>query len=111
MAQTVYKRVPEDASIGMTITPDVSTLGMTVYAYLVNRGGTAVQVGSASGLAASQAISITLDLATAGVEAGEEYALEVVADPSATNPVTLLPNETYEEYVLHVFQVDAIAED
>lgn len=106
-----YKRLAEDASIGMTITPDVSTLGMTVYAYLVDPYGTKVQVGSASGLAASSAISITLDLSTAGIDAGEEYSLEVVADPTATNPVTLLPNQTYERYIIEVFQVDSITDD
>lgn len=111
MSQITYVRVPEESSFGMTITPDVSTLGLTVNAYLVDRSETATLVGSASGLAASQAISITLDMATSGIDAGEEYELVVVADPTGTNPITLLPNQTYEQYILHVFQVAPIADD
>ena len=111
MPQITYVRVPEEASIAMTVTPDISTLGMTVYAYLVNRSGTATQVGSASGLAADAAISLTLDLATAGIDGGEDYEVEVVADPDSANPITLLPNQTYEQYVFHVFQVNATTDD
>lgn len=111
MSQIVYVRVPEESSFGMTITPDVSTLGLTVNAYLVDRAESATLVGSASGLAADAAISITLDMATAGVSGGQEYELVVVADVAGTNPVTLLPNQTYEQYILHVFQVAPITDD
>lgn len=105
------KKVPEDEAVAFAITPNVSTTGKTVYAYLVDRGGTATQVGSAAGAGADVTINITLDMATSGIEGGTSYRLEVVANPTDANPVTLLPNLSYSNYWLDVFQVRSIAAD
>ena len=111
MPQIAYVRVAEESSQAITVTPDVSTLGSTVYAYLVGRDDSPIQIGSASGLAADATISVTLDFATAGIEGGAEYDLEIVAGPTDANPITLLPNQTYSQYIVYVFQVNSITDD
>jgi len=107
----VRKSLPEEGLYAFTITPNVSTLGMTVFAYFVGRDGTATAVGSASGLDADTLLAISLDLSTAGIDGGQSYRLEVVGGPTGTNPVTVLPNATYTEYWIDVFQVDSITDD
>ena len=105
----VHKRVAEKTSQAITITPSVSTNSKTVTAYAVSEGGTATSIGSASGALADVAIAITLDWATSGITADEEYKLELVADVSGSNPVTVLPNSAEDtDYFFHVFQVSAI---
>lgn len=105
------KRVPEDYNPAVTITPNVSTFGKTVNAYLVDRGGTATLVGTAAGVVADAALSITLDMATAGIVAGKSYTLEIVANPADANPVPLLPNLSYSEYWIDVIPFESIADD
>lgn len=107
----VRKRLPEEGLYAFTITPNVSTSGLTVNAYMVGRDSVAISVGSASGVAADTALAITLNLATSGISGGSSYLLQVVADNGGANPVTILPNATYSEYWIDVFQVDSITDD
>lgn len=91
-------QVQEDATHALTITntTGVSTSGMTVYVYLISGDSTPVSVGNAAGAAAGVDISIACDfgLVTPGV-----YEMEVVADPSAANPVVLIPSTATEDPV------------
>jgi len=106
----IRKRVGEKTSQAITITPNVSTSTKTVYAYGVTRAGTPVLIGSAAGAGANVAIAITLDWASTGISADEEYKLELVANPLDTNPVTVLPNSAEDtDYFFFVFQVYSIA--
>jgi hypothetical protein len=107
----VRKSLPEEGLYAFTVTPNVSTSGLTVKAYLIGRNGVPIEVGSASGVGANDALAITLDLSVAGVNGGSSYRLEVVGDPTGTNPVTVLPNATYAEYWIDVFQVESITDD
>lgn len=91
-------KVQEDSSHTMTVTntTGVSTSGMTVYVYLSQNDTTPVSIGSGQGAAAGSNITIACDfsLVTPGV-----YELEVVADPTSANPVTLIPSTATEDPV------------
>lgn len=91
-------QVQEDATHTLTIanTTGVSTLGLTVYVYLMVGDTTPVAVGNAAGAAAATDISIACDfgLVTPGV-----YEMEVVANPTAANPVVLIPSSATEDPV------------
>lgn len=99
------KRIPEDASIAISITPTVSTVGETVYFYAVDEDGTATTLGTATGAAADTAIAGTLDFA--GLGAGE-YRLQIVANPTGDNPIVLCPSSTYSVYWLDVYDLAAV---
>lgn len=93
MATTL--QVSEKALLTFNVSSSsVDTSGKTVYLYLVDSAGTATQIGSTVGLAAGSTISIQGDLATSGIAANSLYEVEVVADPTGDNPVTLIPNTT-----------------
>ena len=91
-------QVQEDATHVLTVTntTGVSTNGMTVYAYLCAGDSTPISVGNAAGAAAGSDVTIACDfgLVTPGV-----YELEVVGDPTAANPVVLIPSTATEDPV------------
>ena len=77
-----------------------STSGKTLKAFLINRAGTEYQVGTASGAIAGTQINLTMDLATAGITAGQWYSLKVGADLDQTNKIGILPNPTTANKIL-----------
>jgi hypothetical protein len=102
MAETLRKRWAEDSMIGVTLVPTVSTSGKTVYAYAVNRAGTATQIGTGTGAAASTAISMTFDLRGLGTGF---FDIEIIADPTSANPTTLMPCLSYNRFAMEIYDL------
>lgn len=91
-------QVQEDATHTLTIanTTGVSTSGLTVYVYLISGDSTPVSVGNAAGADAGVNISIACDF---GLVVPGVYEMEVVAAPTAANPVVLIPSSATEDPV------------
>jgi len=70
---------------------------MTVYAYMCQGDSTPVSLGSAAGVSAGSNVSILCDF---GLVSPGVYEFEVVADPTAANPVTLIPSTATDDPVL-----------
>jgi len=101
---------PEKYLLAFTFTLNEDTSNKIVGLYLVSRGGTATLIGSASGVAANEALSINGDLSTSGIRPGESFRINLVADVAGSNPTTFIPGATYPEYWVDVQQIDAITD-
>ena len=93
--------VGENESINLVLseTSD-STSGKTLKAFLIDEDGTEIKVGESAGAGAGTDVTIELDFATAGVTASVWYRLEVWADLSEDNTMSILPNPLTSNIIL-----------